>query len=1466
MIIGKKITDENEPIATYSTPFDTIVNIVDINDEVDGSSWQLLANEPGPDAERPFTSVKILEHERYDQPYYGFSKMAIKADFRSWLREFGCISGEYGLKITVDFAAEQTLITEEVDEFGNKQTYKTYPVERKILYLKDTDMIGNPYAFDTYYTQQKAFDISEYSGISYIKVEFFQMTGTFKSSNKDANGQNILVPHTDDFGGTLLPPNLFLSDFYISIGYDLDAYDTDFVQLYSFDQPIYNTEDDVKNIVLRWIHLHGEEQIVMSPEIDDDKYEIRWYRYVMGEPAADDYVTGGWTSIDNEINKEFLMRKDENPLQCFEVTLKPEADKRESEQIKAIILYGDKPEDYEKYTFADNALEALQEYSKNPRRFYIKDGDEYKNCADLPYPRGSYYENQKGKEFDPNSASKYYRLLFRRADATKIEKFEERYDDYYFIQEETGNFIQCDKFFTFDEKETYYVVNDQETQVIPEKKPTATEFYDNPGNYWVKERIFKTIVELENGKPKDLTLDTSKDYWTVSRVEMDSISAEVFRGKEKDYYLKREFSKMKGDYYIRPADPRTLYRTKPITFTNGKELDNSNTIIDKLQALSLRCFDIKDNTYSYTYGNYFLYNELKELIDYEDSKILRGVHCVLDLIETNDIDTNLLRQAESISWIIPSKNTMIVEALHEGGNGYASPTIKKLNINLEEIDDTADNIADIYYTKYIYETAKIEEQFKKELIGAPCFFYKIPSRLMAQRGTNLIRCEVKLNDIVYAADYDLTFGEYGSSGTNYTFQIEVISDEKILTANESNNLTIRAMLYDKKGEEIDITNNVFTCQFVNPADSSGTLTELNGLTIEPITTDDKGQSINNQWKLSNTGSLDINTICILKITLNNWEEFKLIDYLNIPIRADKKYTNFTGPTEIIYLTDGTPYYSSLYTYLGLGYLNENGEYREDRYYNWESYVGGENEESLDAYFPELKPVALNNENSSVLLQPLSMYVSGLPLYSVQAKDKDTNSVVWTQPILIIQNAYPSSLVNEWNGKELVIDTNNQLIFTKMLGAGHKDEENKFTGVLLGDWVNKANSDTGLGSGTGIFGMNKGVQCFSFTEDGKATIGKASGAQLVFDGEQSTIQSKSYGESGQGLLLDFDAGTINSKRNIEGKTSFAFSLQQTSPYFTLNSSIFNDSGDNIPLMEVGDDSYYLQSANYSEGTASSISYTYSYLGRTNNTNTVKGWINKYGNICYSNSSGGYTDIFTTNIPSSRQYYYTKNTYIKDAGVPAVGSKFDLVNGAIEFNRGKVNGDIILAPSEGLVYDEYYYNSSTGAITTRDNPVNLTSASLGSILTDLKEAVSRAQASADWAAAAARAANSALGSATTALNTATSAMLKLAQYFQIQETASESLDANIRMQCYRGAAGYGNGAVQVGDAVYISGNEGTSSSPSTPAISLSGPHITLSPSDGTSINLHGLVRVSGLSYGTGGPSGTPENGTLYFKYKA
>jgi hypothetical protein len=49
-----------------------------------------------------------------------------------------------------------------------------------------------------------------------------------------------------------------------------------------------------------------------------------------------------------------------------------------------------------------------------------------------------------------------------------------------------------------------------------------------------------------------------------------------------------------------------------------------------------------------------------------------------------------------------------------------------------------------------------------------------------------------------------------------------------------------------------------------------------------------------------------------------------------------------------------------------------------------------------------------------------------------------------------------------------------LIFGKMLGAGRKEANNSFTGVLMGDYGGKANDNTNLGNHAGIFGFNKGV--------------------------------------------------------------------------------------------------------------------------------------------------------------------------------------------------------------------------------------------------------------------------------------------------------------------------------------------------------------------------------------------------------
>ena len=59
MIIGKKITDENEPIV-YSTPFDTIIDIVDLEIDEDKKGVQnLVANR----VEQ--SSITLLEHNSY---------------------------------------------------------------------------------------------------------------------------------------------------------------------------------------------------------------------------------------------------------------------------------------------------------------------------------------------------------------------------------------------------------------------------------------------------------------------------------------------------------------------------------------------------------------------------------------------------------------------------------------------------------------------------------------------------------------------------------------------------------------------------------------------------------------------------------------------------------------------------------------------------------------------------------------------------------------------------------------------------------------------------------------------------------------------------------------------------------------------------------------------------------------------------------------------------------------------------------------------------------------------------------------------------------------------------------------------------------------------------------------------------------------------------------------------------------
>ena len=183
---------------------------------------------------------------------------------------------------------------------------------------------------------------------------------------------------------------------------------------------------------------------------------------------------------------------------------------------------------------------------------------------------------------------------------------------------------------------------------------------------------------------------------------------------------------------------------------------------------------------------------------------------------------------------------------------------------------------------------------------------------------------------------------------------------------------------------------------------------------------------------------------------------------------------------------------------------------------------GAEKASIESFYPAVTP--------SGILQPLEMFIlgtdstDGIPgNFCVQGgipkRDADGNimvdaygqviydEILCIQPVLIMQNKYGSSMLNKWDGG-LTIDEKNGTILAAMVGAGIKDTNNTFSGVLMGD-VTQAFKDNH--NGLGLYGFHQSDQSFGFNVDGTAFIGKAGHGRITFDGNEGIIQSGAYSD-------------------------------------------------------------------------------------------------------------------------------------------------------------------------------------------------------------------------------------------------------------------------------------------------------------------------------------------------------------------
>lgn len=108
-----------------------------------------------------------------------------------------------------------------------------------------------------------------------------------------------------------------------------------------------------------------------------------------------------------------------------------------------------------------------------------------------------------------------------------------------------------------------------------------------------------------------------------------------------------------------------------------------------------------------------------------------------------------------------------------------------------------------------------------------------------------------------------------------------------------------------------------------------------------------------------------------------------------------------------------------------------------------------------------------------------------------------------QAIPFTRNLYSSTLLNSWNNK-LTIDETNNAILSQMLSAGTRNDlDGKFTGVIMGNWAGTSDESLDI---PGLYGLSNGEQVFGFKTDSTGFIGRSGRGRIMFDGNQSLISN------------------------------------------------------------------------------------------------------------------------------------------------------------------------------------------------------------------------------------------------------------------------------------------------------------------------------------------------------------------------
>ena len=531
-------------------------------------------------------------------------------------------------------------------------------------------------------------------------------------------------------------------------------------------------------------------------------------------------------------------------------------------------------------------------------------------------------------------------------------------------------------------------------------------------------------------------------------------------GKEQELTVNLNMAWRLNEYRAIVVFDGASYTSNIIQFKNATGIDNPQ---ERLQML-LTLHNVVDSSYD----SYPLYGSDGVVINPLDARQNRKVYFSYSSEIGGSLEPDVLKGATAYFYI-PQNSTM-------------------LEVPGGETNWDDDQDSDHSKTGYIAYVRRFSKEQTEPTVEEKTFLYRIKANYNPLFTNNKVILRiVDKNGFIYETSKTFAFSSYGTSGTDYSIIISGADSENGWVG--SNGFTPKAQLYDanyKEITDIDWTWSKYP---------TGTTISANQ-SLSSITT--LYQAIKAQTTVSWVGTnIQISGIYPISYSSNG-------DYM------------YQGPTTIIYNSNGVKpsYYNGD---LGIFKKSDNSEitctWSIEYFTKSNAVVSGDKKPWLS--WGELTETT----DGRTRFKPSSMYLGDT--YYLVLVAKRGNEILWRQPLIILQNQYASGLLNNWDGN-LIVDNENNYILSSMMGAGSKDSQNRFSGVLMGE-VSKVADNA---AETGLFGYHEGAQSFGFRTDGTAFIGKSGAGRIEFDGSKGVIQSAKYGElNASGSKWDLANGSI-----------------------------------------------------------------------------------------------------------------------------------------------------------------------------------------------------------------------------------------------------------------------------------------------------------------------------------------------------